>query len=186
LKYKVITPPSAPVITLADLREHLRIEEVAAVQDSLILGWLDSAREYCQHYTQRAIGVQTIEIAIDAFPFGGIELAPAPVFSITSIKYIDASGSEQTVAPASYTVDDYGLQHWALPAASVAWPATLDAANVVKVRYQAGDVPDPVRSAMLLMVHDSFERRGNAVEKEVREVPLGVHALLDTVKSWSL
>jgi uncharacterized phiE125 gp8 family phage protein len=186
VKYKVITPPVAPVITLADLREHLRVEEASALQDGLILGWLEAAREYCQHYTQRAIGLQTIEIAIDEFPEASIALLPGPAISITSIKFINQIGVEQTLGNSLYTLDNYGIEHWVLPLSTTDWPVTLDAANVVKIVYKAGDIPAAVRAAMLLIVHDLFERRGEVSEVHLYKAPLSVNHLLDTVKSWSI
>lgn len=184
MKYKTITPPAAPVISLADLREHLRVTEVAALQDSLILGWLEAAREYAQHYTSRCIGLQTIEIALDAFPAASILLAPGLVQSITSIVYTDTNGATQTIAPENYSLDDYGIEHWALPAMGYVWPDTQASANAVRVRYVAGDLPAAVRSALLLMVSDSFDNRGQELAKETREMHIGVNRLLDTVKTW--
>jgi uncharacterized phiE125 gp8 family phage protein len=186
MKYKIITPPAAPVISLANLREHLRVTEAAALQDGLILDWLESAREYCQHYTSRCIGVQTVEMALDAFPTAAISLAPGPVASITSINYTDSNGATQTIAPENYILDDYGLDHWALPIADTQWPTAKDSANSVRVRYVAGDLPAPVRSAMLLMVGDSFDNRGQELPKEMRTMNIGVDRLLDTIKTWTM
>ena len=183
-RFKVITPPTQ-VITLADLREHLRVEEVAPAQDALIIAQLDAARDYAQHYTGAAIGSQTIEIALDCFPENGILLAPGPVNSITSIKYIDGTGAEQTIANTQYTLDDYGIKHWALPKAGTSWPTPLDAANSVKVRYVAGTLVPAVRSALLLLVGELFANREQTTAKEMGEVPIGVKHLLDTVKIWS-
>lgn len=183
MKYKVITPP-AQVITLAELREHLRVEEVAPAQDALIIAYLDAARDYAQHYTGTAIGSQTIEIALDCFPQNGILLAPGPAISITSIKYTDSTGATQTVANTLYTLDDYGMQHWVLPKSGISWPTPLDVANSVKAQYVAGALLPAVRSALLLHVGDLFANREQATAKEMGQVPIGVQHLLNTVKVW--
>ena len=186
MKYKVIQPPTQ-VITLAELREHLRVEEVAPAQDAMIIAYLDASRDYAQHYTGTAIGNQTIEIALDCFPENGILLAPGPVTSITSIKYIDSAGVEQTVANTLYTLDDYGMQHWALPKSGTSWPTPLDVANSVKVRYVAGTLAPAVRSALLLHVGFVFANREAVnIGNITSELPLGVRALLDTVKVWGV
>ena len=185
MKYKVITPPAA-VLTTAELRLHLRLDDDNALEDSMLTALLESAREYAQHYTGRAIGVQTIEIAVDAFPEASIMLQPGPAISITSIKYLDAVGIERTITNTLYALDDYGLRNWALPAAGTTWPATADVANAVKVRYQAGSLPAAVRAALLLLVGHLYEHRENTVQTQINEVPIGVHALLDTVKDWTV
>lgn len=185
MKYKVITPPPA-LLTTAEVRLRLRMDDDNTLEDAELLSWLESAREYAQHYTSRAIGLQTIEIALDAFPEAAIMLQPGPAISITSIKYIDAASVEQTLSNTLYTLDDYGLRHWALQAAGSVWPATFGATNAVKVRYQAGRLPAAVRDAMLLLVADRYKNRENTVQTQINEVPIGVHALLDTVKDWTV
>lgn len=186
MKYKVITPPTQ-VITLAELREHLRVDGVAAGQDALIIAQLDAARAYAQHYTGTAVGVQTIEIALDAFPDNGILLSPGPVSAIASIKYISSTGAEQTIGNTLYTLDDYGQQHWALPRAGTNWPTPLDAANSVKVQYVAGALDPTVRAALLLQVGHLFANRESVTMGNMpTEVPLGVIALLNTVKVWGV
>lgn len=182
--FKVITPPSA-VLTLAELRLHLRADE-DVLEDTLLAAQLESARGYCEHYTGRAIGSQTVELAIDAFPLGAIELPMSPVTAIASVKFIDTSYVEQPVNSVFYTLDDYGHSHWLLPAAGIAWPVTAPIANAVKVRYVSGSLPATVRAALLLLVGHLYENRENTVMKEMREVPIGVHALLDTVKVWGI
>ena len=93
--YQVITPPTEPV-TLADARLHLRVTDTA--EDALIGVWITAAREACEHYTQRSIGSQTLELRLDEFPDGAIDLPRSPVTAITSLKYIDTNGTEQNAS----------------------------------------------------------------------------------------
>jgi len=182
--WKVITPPTEPV-TLADARLHLRVTDTS--EDTLIASLTTAAREYCEHYLQRSIGSQTLELALDEFPEGAIELEHGPCISITSIKYIDTTGVEQTLAGAAYTLDDYSHKSWAVRAYGTEWPDTLEAANVVKVRYVAGSTPSAVIAAMKLIIGHLYENREQSiVGVSVTELPLGVKALLDTKRIWSL
>src|SRR5689334_13647486 len=129
---KVITPPSQ-VITTAELVAHLRTE--LGIEDALIVGCLDGARALAEHYAARAIGQQTLELALDAFPCGAIELPMGPVASITSITYLNAAGGSTVLSSAAYSLDDYRMKPRAVPAAATSWPATYAAVNAVKVRY---------------------------------------------------
>ena len=87
-----------------------------------------------------------------------------------------------------YALDNYGLSHWAMSAAGSDWPVTYEAANVVRVRYMAGSTTlDPaVKAAIMLTVGHLYENRQEATEKKLVSVPLGVNALLDTVKVWGI
>lgn len=186
---KVITPATQQLPT-ADLRAHCRIDPVDvdtdAVVDALLVGYLAAAVGYAEHYTQRSIGEQTLELALDAFPAcGAIDLPRGPVASITSIKYLDESGAEQTLSDTLYALDDYGLVPRVLLTGD-AWPATDAAANAVKVRYDAGSLPDAVKSALLLYVAHLYENREASGTDRLAEIPLGVDCLLDTVKVWGM
>jgi uncharacterized phiE125 gp8 family phage protein len=188
--YKVITPVAAPVIALDVLRPHLRLDLIGGPthpDDALIAGYLAAAREYAEHYTQRSVGAQTLELALDSFPSAGIEL-PLGAATIDSIKYIDESAVEQTLAGNLYSLDDYSFKHWAWPVA--AWPTPGAFANAVKVRYTTpAAIPAAVTNAVLLLTGHLYENR-EAVNTDrgvnPGEVPLGVKALLDTVRHWSL
>jgi len=183
--FKVITPPTEPV-TLAEARLHLRVTDTS--EDALITSLITAARIYCEHYTQRAIGSQTLELALDEFPDGSIELPMSPVTAITSVKYIDEAGTEQTISSANYTLDDYSHTHWVIPAVDYVWPTPIDGANVVKVRYVAGAATTPatVIAAMKLMVGHFYENRESVVVgPTVAELPMAVKSLLDTYKVWA-
>ena len=187
--FKVITPPSA-VIPIAEVMLHLKDDSADANRQAEVAALLEAARDHAEHYCGRSFGSQTLELALDAFPAGGIELPRGPVTSITSVKYLNSAGAEQTVSATDYTLDDYGLTPWILPAYGLDWPSALDTANAVKVRYVAGAaaLPKAVRNALLLFVGHLDQNReavatgqGGAIE-----MPLGVKALLDTQKVWAL
>lgn len=186
---KVITPATQQ-IPAADLRAHCRIDpadvDTDAAVDALLVGYLAAAVGYAEHYTQRSIGEQTLELALDSFPAGAIELPRGPVGSITSVKYIDAAGAEQTASASLYALDDYGLVDWVRLTANASWPSTQAVANAVKVRYIAGTLPEAVKSALLLTVAHLYENREASGVDRLAEIPLGVDCLLDTVKVWGM
>ena len=173
---KVITP-AANVLTLVQMRLHIRLIGDPHPEDALLLSSLAAAVQYAEHYTGRSIGVQTLELALDAFPTGAIDLPQGPVITITSIKYLNAAGIEQTLSPSVYTLDDYALQNRAVGFAD--WPDTGEFTNAVKVRYQAGSILPTVQAALLLAVAEMYENR------ESVSLSKGVCALLDTVTVYS-
>lgn len=184
---KVITPAAA-VLTLEEMRLHLRLDTVGGVHpdDALISGLLLSAVQYCEHYTQRSVGGQTLELALDAFPDGPISLPKGPLQSVTSVRYVNAAGTTTTLLNTLYAIDDYGFEAWLIAKFGTAWPDTEGSANCVKVRYVAGSVDPTVKSAILLIIGHLYENRENSSVLQLKDLPMGVNALLDTVKAWSL
>ena len=185
---KVITAAASPVIPLAEIRLHLRLDLLGGSthpDDSLIEGYLLAAREYAEHYTQRSIGAQTLELALDKFPDAGIEL-PLGAASITSIKYTDTSLVLQTIESTDYVLDDYSFTHWAIPVS--VWPTPAEVANAVKVRYVTPPTFSPaVKTALLLYVGFMYENREAVnIGNITSELPLGVDALLNTARAWQL
>ena len=185
---KVITAPSA-ALTLEQLRRHCRIDppDSANDVDTDLSAALAAAQAYAQHYTGISIGSQTLELALDEFPADGpIQLLQGPVTSITSVQYIDTAEVEQTITSTDYTLDDYATPAWLVPAYDVEWPDTLATTNAVKVRYVAGaaTIDGAVAAALRLLVGHYFTNREAIASGTVVEIPLGVRALLDTVKDY--
>ncbi len=161
MRVVVITPP-APVVAWAEADAHLKLDgntdqqaEVEAMVAAATAhidgptGWLG-----------RAIGVQTLEARFDGFDCD-LRLPFPPVSSVTSVKYLDGDGVEQTLAADLY--DDFGglLE----PAFGGRWPTARRVREAVRVRYVAGyaTLPHPIRAAILLMVGDLYRNRGEAV-----------------------
>lgn len=159
---KLITPASTYPVSLAEAKLHLRVDDSA--EDALITALIASATEMAEQATGRAVMAQTWEVTFDAFP-SAVELSRVPVQSVTSVKYYDIDGVQQTVASNLYSVDtanDYGYAY-VVPAFNTSWPATQDIINAVAVRYVAGysTVPEPIKSWIKLAVGVLYENRAN-------------------------
>jgi uncharacterized phiE125 gp8 family phage protein len=159
----LITPPTAEPVSDIEAAEHLRVED--SDESTHIQGLIATARQYVEDYTWRALVTQTWELALDEFPSGAIVLAKGRLISVTSVKYRDAAGVEQTLDPSAYQVDDVSEPGRALPAPGASWPSTEDGrVNAVRVRFVAGygdppAVPGPIKSAMLLIIGHLYEHR---------------------------
>jgi uncharacterized phiE125 gp8 family phage protein len=192
---KVIAAPIAEPISLELARLHLRLD---VNDDSPPTHpddpWLNeigipAAREWCEGWMERAIGPQTLELALDAFPSGAIELPGSPVNAIDSVKYVDSDGVDQTLAADQYTLDNYVDPALLSPAYGTSWPAARATTNTVRVRYSAGytlpgespdaaPLPFAIRAAMLLVLGALYENRENSAAVKQEDVPLGARSLL--------
>ena len=77
------------MVSDADLRTHLRIA-ADGTENGLMAAYRAAAHQAAEHYTGAAIGSQTLELALDAFP-DEIPLPRGKVTSITSITYKDTA-----------------------------------------------------------------------------------------------
>ena len=160
---KLITAPSTYPVTLAEAKLHCRVD--IADDDTLITALITAATEMAEQKTGRAIMTQTLELTLDAFP-EAFELTRVPVQSITSVKYYDTTGTQQTLSDTLYALDaadDFGFAHIS-PVYGGTWPTTRDQINAVAVRYVAGyadaaSVPQSIKNWILLMVSTMYANR---------------------------
>ena len=185
---KLITAPTVEPVTLAEVKEQLSIPDT--IQDNVINRHIPSARRYAENYTQRSLLTQTWELALDAFS-DEIELYRQPVQSITSVKYIDTDGVEQTLSSPNYGLDDYSPRHWLIPAIDTEWPDTHEGSNMVKIRYVTGygdaasDIPDDIRQAIFLTIGHWINFQPQAeLGVSVTMVPRAVDHLLFPYRRW--
>lgn len=188
MSYKVITPVATEPVSLAEARLHIKADS-DTTEDTLISTWITTAREIAEQYTGRALAPQTLEMALNAFPSvcaQVIQLEMPPVATITSVKYTDAAGVEQTVSSGDYALSLYGDARALAPTYGKYWPITQCIADAVRVRYATGyaTAPKAVKAAILLMVAFLNENRGDAIVADDIQPP-AAKALLGTVKIWS-
>lgn len=163
--YRLVTPPAALPVSLAEAKQHLRVDH--SDDDVKISALISAAVSYLDARSGvlgRCIVTQTWELQLDEFPYEEIEIELGPVQSVTSVQYIDLNGATQTYASANYTVDVVSLVSRVLPVTE--WPETKDIANAVVVRFVAGtsvaSVPPAIKQAILLLVSHWYEERSTA------------------------
>ena len=183
--FKVITAVATEPVTLVEARLHLRLDLIGSTHpdDDLVTALITAAREYAESYTNRALAPQTLEMVLDCFPAGNIDLDLSPVSSVTSIKYTDVDGVEQTVSTSDYSLSAYGLANTVSLAYDTVWPVTRAVRDAVRIRYVTGHttVPKAVKAAILILIAHLYENRDLVnIGRTVTDVPLSAHALLDT------
>lgn len=177
----LVTPPTSEPVTLAEAKAHLRV--TITNDDDLIDALIQAARVQAENYTGRAFVTQTWDLKLDAFP-EVIEVPLPPLISVSSVKYTDTDGVQQTLATSGYTVDTTAQPGRIVPAFDDDWPDTRGHINDVEVRFVAGygapaAVPAAIRQALLLILGELYERRENAiVGTTINPVPLSAEYLL--------
>lgn len=159
----LVTGPTVEPVTLAEVREHLRISDTNS--DAALAGLIFTARVDAEGQLRRALITQTWRMTIDgAWPLR-IEFPVQPVQSVSSITYVDTAGATQTLASDQYVLKESGADGIAyiVPAYGVTWPAIRDIAQAITVTFVAGygnpgDVPQPIRTALMFHVELLYDR----------------------------
>jgi uncharacterized phiE125 gp8 family phage protein len=183
-----ITAPASEPVTLAEAKLHLRVS--IATDDALITSLITAARVEAEQQTERSFMPQTWELTLDCFPCV-ITLNRPPVTSITSLKYLDTAGVQQTLSPSLYALDSDSEPARVVPAYGQSWPSTQAFINAVRVRYVAGyadaaAVPEAIKDWMKIRVNTLYEFREQILAGlPVAQVPF-VGGLLDPYRIWSI
>lgn len=168
-----------PVVTLAELKTYLRVENT--VEDALITDLRESAAASVEQYINGRLGIVAAVGTLDyftntVFPVG-------PVDSITSVTYLNGSGVSTALGSGSYYYDASSeparirfhdvpnLKEYALSRVSIGF----------QVGYNIDNVPAPIVTALKMLVAHYYENR-RAVSQSgsiPRAVPLGVESLLN-------
>lgn len=179
----VVTPPE-PDIDLELVKAHLRVDHDD--DDALIQALIDAA---CAHidgpggWLGRSIWTQTLELRQNVF-CGPIALPYGPVQSVTSVKYVDTLGAEQTFDSADYSLLSAGSVDLAYGAS---WPSLRGDAEGVRIRYVAGadTTPAAIVPAIMLMVGDLYANRETVGEVTgAIQMSTTVANLLGPFRNW--
>jgi len=171
----LVTGPASEPVTLAEAKNHLRID--ANDEDDYISSLITVARQHIENAGNLALLTQTWKLACDEFPWrmrkfpwetegrlDEILIYPGPLIAVSSIKYYDTDGLQQTLATTEYAVDSSSKPARVYPAYGKYWPATRSIPNAVEINFTAGyanaaSVPQQLKEAMLLLIAHLYENR---------------------------
>lgn len=181
-----IAEPDVEPVTVDEAKDHLNFD--SDDKDTLIAAYISAARAHIENWCHIVVAESEWELTYDEFPDGAIAIPKAPLIEITSVKYDDADGDEQTIDAEDYYVDAAQNFGWVVPVGD--WPTPLDAVNAVRVRFTAGwpndsnvsTAPPAIRQAVLLLVGSFFDNREAVGSGTLAALPLGVEALISTYR----
>lgn len=177
-------------VTLAQAKTHLRVD--FDDDNAEIEADIEAAREIIEDAGEMALITQTWRLRLDNWPCV-IELPRAPVQSVTSIKYFDTAGVEQTlVAGTDYQVALDSTPPRIAPEPDMSWPAIesgrLSPISIVFVAgfgAAASDVPRQLISAVLLQVAALYEFREDITDAKTYPLTDGVRRIISHHRNMS-
>lgn len=190
-------------ISVEEAGEHLRAANDGAtppvyVEAAMIARMIKAARQACEEELELSLINKRLEVSSDAWfqstPCGGgntyysyIELPYGPVWSVEKVNYLDPEGVDQLLDPAEYRISRYMPIPRLIPKYAGAFPAYRRDVDAIRVQYNVGYpsgdsppllLPEPVRTAMYLLIGHFYDNREGISDKTFSELPLGVCYLL--------
>lgn len=150
---RIVEPAGLPISVL-EARDHVRQD---VTTDDVLLGlYLRAAVSFAEATCGRSLVASRYKLVLDSFPGGAgyanvpygkpyglprqaILLEYGPILALQSIKYLDMSGVQQTLAASVYASDFSGMPGRVTPKFGQIWPPTLPQIGAVEVTFDAGD-----------------------------------------------
>lgn len=197
----IVTPPAVEPVTLQEAKDWCR--GPTSADDTLITGLITAARRYIEKYISRALITQTWDYWLDYFPgsnwYGSrppcweLTVPRPPLQSISSIKYIDTTGVQQTLASSEYTVDAKREPGRIVPAYQKVWPTPRSGIpNAVQVTFLAGygaggsAVPEELKDGIKVLVAKLYEKREAVADVSEKDVPAAFGNLVNEFRAYTL
>lgn len=191
MKYRSLTRATGPAVepvTLAEAKTHLRVDGTSS--DTEITAMITAAREWCEQYLDRTLVHTQWVMRFDKFPPDGtmdIELPRPPMAAVGTATAVALTFTYENGDTATYGTSSYRVDRSATPGAvktnyGGTWPPHLQDDNSISVTWWGGygasgsDIPQAIRSAILLCVSEFYEKRGNG------EPPTAAKMLLDAYR----
>ena len=133
--YKVTTAPVCEPVTPAMVRDNLRQD--VDVQDAMLQTIITACREAVESSLNRTILNTTYSQVLDDWPRCISPVRP-PLVSVSSIKYLDTDGNEQTLGATNYRVDSTSEPARITRERGVTWPTLRGVPAQVTVNFVAG------------------------------------------------
>lgn len=190
VEYSVTNAPSAELLTVAELRVHLRLPDFPdaadATEDAYLTSLIKAAGDSIELTVRRPIRPQSRDLILPSFPsytrsvwgsnywFGGyykdaIILDITPIREVTAIRY-RLNDEVITMPPADYRVEGTG-EHITrrveiYPADNKTWPCDdYDGEVVISVDcgFTQSNIPQNIKHAAQVIAGDLYNFRGEVV-----------------------
>ncbi|VTU02426.1 Uncharacterized protein OS=Pseudomonas bauzanensis GN=CF98_37415 PE=4 SV=1: Phage_connect_1 [Gemmataceae bacterium] len=187
-RIETITPPASTSVSTATLKAHLRLNDTS--EDDLLADWLTAADDLFRRQTGYVLITSTYRLRLDGWPSDGTVYIPAhPVTAVSSVQYLDAAGTWQTVSSSDYSTDlsdaparvTFGTGFAFLELHATAVPN-------VRVQFVAGHadssaVPKLAAQAVKLLAAHWYNVREAYGDTTQVEVPAGWRAVCDQFRT---
>ena len=163
-----IRTASKVLLAACEFGTSILVNAATTAEDDLLTDLIQTAREYVEDATRRALLTQTWDYYLNEWPGGDyIKLPFGNLQSVTSVSWKDTDGTETILTEnTDYLVElnGEGVGRIVLPYGEV-WPTgTLYTSKPIKIRFISGWttaalIPSKIKAAILLLFGDMYENR---------------------------
>lgn len=181
-----IAAPGVKLVSLVDAKNAAKVD--SNDDDALIEGMIEAAISHLDAWSGvlgRCLINQDWRLSLRDWPACRFIRLPFPDVSAATVKYFDESNDEQTVSGSLFTRLEDERGTLIRFSDEFAFPSVFgDRGDGVQVEFTAGyganatDVPQAIRTAILLIVAHWYNNREASVEGQQSEIPFGASALL--------
>jgi uncharacterized phiE125 gp8 family phage protein len=183
-----LTEPVVEPVSVAEAKNHLRIDSDFTDDDLYIQSLITAARHYVENHVDRTLLRTQLQMKLDYFPVWDLPLPRPPVMSDpVVVQYVSSDSSLVTFT--NFRTDRDATPAVIRPQWNGTWPTVRGAENDVVISWWAGygttgaNVPVPARHAMLLILSHWYRNREAISENRFAPVPMSAETLLGTV-NW--
>lgn len=179
LRVKPVTPSTGQTVTTNEAKKQAQV--TASGDDTHIDLLIAAAEQLVERDTGHQLLDATYDLFVDRFPVF-IRLPFPPLDSVTTVKYFDTAGVQQTLTSSEFQLDDAGEVARIYPGIDDPWPSTqLGRINAVEVRFvtgygDAGDVPELLKHCVRELVSEAYWNRIPPNKVGAGTIPMPMHA----------
>jgi uncharacterized phiE125 gp8 family phage protein len=182
--YDLLTDSTAAVVTLSEAKLHCKVDN--DVDDPLISNLITAAKKTFEKFSNRALFNQEWVASFDYYDFVKCKdyfLPYGKIQSVTSVVTYDTDNNPTTINPVDYRTFANRFifnSNYTLPAYSnYRTDGALEITWEVGFGSAAGDIPQDIKQACLLLIRHWYENRGAIYEaiggkSDLETLPLGV------------
>lgn len=181
----------APTDVVVDVSTVMLAARVThTLEDVLVEDWIKAATEWVESYTDRGLLPQTHRYTLSELPTRWWLPMAAPLKTLTSVQYYNASNALTTWSSANYLTPASHQPAMVEVLSTASLPTLYDRSDAVIVTYDVGwdtarDVPAPlVQAVQMLATHWYENREGVLVGTISKEIEFGVTALCAPYRVW--
>lgn len=179
---RTVAPAASPV-TLAEAKAHCRV--LHDDEDAYIQALIDAAIDLVdgEGMLGRAMLTQTWAQWVPQSP-GRVRLSMGPFRSLTGVHYYNAEAVLTEATLSDFDVHKQGDVVTVGPKDGFSWPGTQVRPDAIRITYTAGfgdaagDVPQGIRNALLMLVGHWYANREAVTDATMRDLPMAVEALI--------
>lgn len=186
MKLVQVRAPTSEPIHMDEAKQHLRVDSTD--EDYYINNLIAAVRSEVENHRNECLVAQTWDLKLDDFPddSGDIVVPRVPLLAVSSITYVDTSGTTQTLSASVYTVDTDSKPGRIALAYQQSWPTARDQISAVAIRFATGyQVPFTVSTSGDTLTPQNYVHPDNSLVRfsisgdEDKDLPGGLQTYKD-------